>query len=351
MRNFPRYVWLSAALVFLAAHGGAESVSTPTQEDLRQNATRMLSHLNTDVAVYQALVTIHPNACDCIFGIHEPLKETFLRAYREQFSKGNISDDEAKQVLRELKDMKAKANDSFRREVAKIDHMGRYSMMPGVKALDNGILYEVYESPYIEENGDATEADIFYARQPGRPRRHDDYNCREKDYAKEHPEMFEQIDAALAQMPNGAAWRLMVPTRLMGAYAEEKYAEKGVSVMEFTIHRSDLPKLSQDRACDHFAQNEIQPTPSPDGRPELFEQASYLKGALCAIFAQKELKGEVDVDTVIQQISDLWETSLESGAGEDLLDKLLKAAWTRSMLIEMRDSKEEETLSAGKEET
>ena len=306
----------------------------------------MLEHLfrevNNELAVLNCLLSVQPVIDDPIFAGTEMNKGEYLRGFREQAAIGELPPREARKVRGKLNFLYTHTKVVDRgKAIGQVDLIARHLAIPGVIRLENGLPCEVYVSPRPEENGKALEADVFQIHHPGHVTMS---SIEEKVYrqdrrpavVKQFPELFTEIDRLLPQLPEGAAaWRVLVPTHLLGEGIVRLYSVENPQVVGFTLWKKSLPTETKIAALREFEKNDYPYEATPQPHHELTAQASYMTGCADYIDASRDTRGLWDIEEVLHQVDIRWDDAITSGSAEELLSRKRALVMRREALLDM----------------
>lgn len=336
-------------LAAISSLAGAEESAPPSPEQatvtLSPEAQAQKEHLeillrlvNNELMTLRCLLSMQTDEDDVIFCGKEMNKSEYLRGYRDQAAIGDLPPKEARRVRGKLNALYLHTKYSDRgKDRASLDHIARHLAFPDVIKLENGLPCEVYQSPLPQENGKATEADFYSIRHPGQDKPLHSrltYQARRPEVLEKFPELFTEIDRILPQLPDGAAWRVLVPTKLLGEAFERLYSFEKPQVTEFTFWKNSISKQTKLAALERFSAHEWNHEPTKQGHPELADETSYMTGCADYIDAHWDTRGLWDIEEVLRQVDARWADSTLSGARNELLQRMHKLTYRREALLD-----------------
>ena len=326
------------AAVEEVAQDATVEMPRPEQTD-KQTLEHLLTSIHNEAMVLRSLLNVQTGESDPIFRGRELNKSEYLRGYREQATMGELSPQEARKVRGKLKFLHMKTGSDERKKMWKDDLVALHCAFSGVIKLPQGISCETYISPNQSENGRADRADFFHMRQPAATI-YDlnsllTYNSRRPDVLQGFPDLYTEIDKVLPLMPEGAAWRILVPLELLGERMQRLYSIEQPKVMEFTLWRSSISRETKEAALEQFSQHEYKYKPDMEGRPDLEEQASYMTGCADYIDAYRETRNLWNMDHVLQLLEKRWADAVSIPSREEICSRLMILSMRRAALLDM----------------
>lgn len=300
---------------------------------------QLLTSIHNEASVLRCLLNVQTDEDNPIFRGRDMNKSEYLRGFREQATAGELSPQEARKVRGKLKFLLMQTASEERQKMWKDDLVALHCDFPGVVKLPQGISCETYISPQHSENGRADRADFFHMRQPAAsiPSQHSQltYNSRRPDVLQGFPDLYTEIDKVLPLMPEGAAWRILVPLELLGERMQRLYSVEKPKVMEFTLWKSSISLETKLAALKQFSQHEYKYEPDKEGRPDLADTASYMTGCADYIDAHRESRNLWDIELVLRLLEKHRGGSASLPSTEELASRLRQLSMRREALLDM----------------